>query len=112
LSMVKNQEGKTALSQALENSHTSVAACLRLYDSHATYGDRRAVIIQELATKILKAPLDYSKSMFKHVPDKAFYFGAKITREDLEHIREEQREAADFMKKTKAKAEEAKKYLA
>ena len=65
----------------------------------------------ELATKILKERVDFKKSMFKHKVEKVTLFGSKLGLADLERIREEQKEASEYIKKTKAKAEEAKKYL-
>jgi hypothetical protein len=63
-------------------------------------------MIQELATKIMNAPVDYKKSMFKHKPDRITLFGDKMTLEDLEKVRREQNEAAHFIKRAREKAEE------
>ena len=51
--------------------------------------------------KILAEPVDHSKSIFKQAPQKIKLFGAKLTKEDLEKIREEQREAAEYIQKTR-----------
>ncbi len=61
-------------------------------------------MIQNLANKILAWPVDYSKSLFKHPPQKIKLFGSKLGKADLEKIREEQREAAEYI--TKQKEEE------
>lgn len=76
IARIKNQEGKTPLSYALENAQSAVAQCLRNYDAQATYGDRKTMI-EELAIKMMNEFPDYKKSIFKHVPSKITLFGKK-----------------------------------
>ena len=37
---IKNQEGKTPLSYALDNAQSGCAQCIRSYEGEATYADR------------------------------------------------------------------------
>lgn len=76
LARIRNQEGKNALSYALDNAQSAVAQCLRNYDAQATYSDRQQMI-QELATKMMNEFPDYKKSIVKHVPTKITLFGKR-----------------------------------
>lgn len=98
LARLKNQEGKTALSYAIDNAQTAVAQCLRNYDAQATYADRTQMI-QELALKMMNEFPDWRKSIFKQVPTKVTLFGKKQTREELIAEQMRMKKMADLSKK-------------
>lgn len=52
---ILNQEGKNALSYALDNSQTSAAQVMKLYGCKAEYGERKSKI-KELAEKLMNEP--------------------------------------------------------
>lgn len=98
LAKIKNQEGKTALSYAIDNAQSAVAQCLRNYDAQATYADRTQMI-QELALKMMNEFPDYKKSVFKQAPVKITLFGKKQTREELIAEQQRMKQVAEQLKK-------------
>ena len=83
LMKIKNQEGKTALSYALDNAQTTCVQVIKGHEGEATYADRQTKI-KELAEKMMNEFPDYKKSLFKHQAPKITLFGKKISRAELE----------------------------
>ena len=87
---VQNQEGKNALTYALENSQTSAAQILRNHESKPSYGNRKNKIM-ELATKLMNEPPNYKKSIFKYMPTKIRLFKDNIDDNDDQKNKEKEK---------------------
>lgn len=79
LTKCKNQEGKTPLTLAIDNSQTKCIQVLRNFDATALAGDR-SKLIADLAKKLIEEPADYRKSIFKHQPAKIETHGKIMSR--------------------------------
>ena len=79
---VKNQEGKTALTVAIENGHTPLVQLCREKGGLEQKGDRTRCVM-ELAAALVEQPVDHRKSVFKVKTEKISAYGHKLITLDM-----------------------------
>ena len=62
---MRNQEGKTPLSYAHDNNHSTIAAMIKNHGGEAMYAERNKKV-RELAERLMGEFPDHNKSIFKH----------------------------------------------
>ena len=99
---VKNQEGKTALTLAIENGHTPLVQLCREKGGLEEKGDRTRCV-QELAATLVEQAVDHRKSVFKVKTEKISAYGHKLITRDM--LTQERNKLAELAQERKFKQE-------